>query len=59
MYGTERLEQVLERLDPVMDAEKIIETILQDIAGFVGNTEQYDDMTVVVVKKPDNRKSGQ
>jgi serine phosphatase RsbU (regulator of sigma subunit) len=34
-----------------MNAEKIIEAILQDVAGFVGTAEQYDDMTVVVVKK--------
>jgi ligand-binding sensor domain-containing protein/serine phosphatase RsbU (regulator of sigma subunit) len=51
MYGTERLEQVITRINPAMNAEEIIETILQDVTGFAGTAEQYDDMTVVVVKK--------
>jgi serine phosphatase RsbU (regulator of sigma subunit) len=29
----------------------MITTILHDVALFVGTAEQYDDMTVVVVKK--------
>ena len=51
MYGIQRLEQVVERIDPTTNAEAIIQTILQDVAGFVGSAEQFDDMTVVVVKK--------
>ncbi len=51
MYGTERLEQVVMNMSSTVNAEGIIETILQDVAGFVGDTEQYDDMTVVVVKR--------
>ena len=51
MYGTERLEQVVTRLKPTMNAKGIIEIILQDVSDFVGDAEQYDDMTVVVVKK--------
>jgi len=51
MYGTERLKQVVAHIDSTMNAEEMIKTILQDVADFVGTAEQYDDMTVVVVKK--------
>jgi sigma-B regulation protein RsbU (phosphoserine phosphatase) len=51
MYGVERLQQIIGRMDPAMDAAAIVEAILQDLADFVGNAEQYDDMTVVAVKK--------
>jgi sigma-B regulation protein RsbU (phosphoserine phosphatase) len=51
MYGTERLEQVVKNMDSTTDAEGVIEIVLQDVAHFVRNVEQYDDMTIVVVKK--------
>jgi len=51
MYGAERLEQVMMDMDSTMDAEGIIETVLRNVSDFVGTAEQYDDMTVVVVKK--------
>ncbi|MBM3237206.1 hypothetical protein FJZ31_13015 [Candidatus Poribacteria bacterium] len=51
MYGTERLKQVIAHIDSTMNAEEMINTILHDVALFVGTAEQYDDMTVVVVKK--------
>jgi serine phosphatase RsbU (regulator of sigma subunit) len=51
MYGAERLEQVVTRMEPTMNAEEIIEAILQDVTNFVGTAEQYDDMTVVAVRK--------
>jgi len=51
MYGTERLEQTVRQMNSAMNAEEILKTILQDVTDFVGSTEQYDDMTVVVVKK--------
>jgi len=50
MYGTERLEQVIARINSTMTAEEIIDTILGDVADFIGTAEQYDDMTVVVVR---------
>ncbi len=37
--------------DDATETEEIIETVLQDVSGFAGSAEQYDDMTVVVVKK--------
>jgi len=51
MYGTERLEQVIKHINSTMNAGEIIDTILGDVADFVGAAEQYDDLTVVVVKK--------
>jgi serine phosphatase RsbU (regulator of sigma subunit)/sugar lactone lactonase YvrE len=51
MYGTERLEQLITQIDSTMNGEEMIKTILQDVAAFVGEAEQYDDMTVVVVKR--------
>jgi len=51
MYGTEKLEQVVMNMSSTVNAEEIIETILQNVASFVGDAQQYDDMTVVVIKK--------
>jgi sigma-B regulation protein RsbU (phosphoserine phosphatase) len=51
MYGTERLERIVARIDSTMDAEGVIKAIRQDLSDFVGSAEQYDDITVVVLKK--------
>ncbi len=51
MYESERLEQAVTQVDSTMNAEEIIEAILGDVADFVGSAEQYDDITVVVVKR--------
>jgi len=51
MYGTERLKQVITHMSSTMNAEEVIKAILEDVSDFVEDTEQYDDMTVVVVKK--------
>jgi len=51
MYGTERLMQFMEHMDPDLTPDEVIEAILQDVTEFVGTAEQYDDMTIVIVKK--------
>lgn len=51
MYGNERLRQVIEHMNLIVDAESIAKAILLDVSNFAGNTEQYDDMTIVVTKK--------
>jgi len=51
MYEDQRLRDFTASIDSSLDAREIIEALLQDISRFVGNTEQYDDMTVVVMKK--------
>jgi serine phosphatase RsbU (regulator of sigma subunit) len=38
-------------IDPAVSAEDTIQAILQDVTEFAGSAEQYDDMTVVAVKK--------
>jgi phosphoserine phosphatase RsbU/P len=48
-YGVERLTKVLQR-NTAKSAHGIIETIKEDIELFVGNAEQHDDMTMVVIK---------
>ncbi|MFC1712800.1 PP2C family protein-serine/threonine phosphatase [Candidatus Poribacteria bacterium] len=54
MYQIDRLKQSIEKVSSAMNAEEIIESILQDVASFVGAVEQYDDMTIVVVKKSES-----
>jgi serine phosphatase RsbU (regulator of sigma subunit) len=48
-YGTERLTKIL-RQNIARPSSGIIEKIKEDIKLFVGNAEQHDDMTMVVVK---------
>jgi serine phosphatase RsbU (regulator of sigma subunit) len=51
IYGTERLLNLVAGMDSSASAEDVIQAILQDVGDFAGNAEQYDDMTVVVMKK--------
>ena len=51
IYGIERLEQIIARMYSAANSEEVIEIILRDISDFIGSAEQYDDITVVVVKK--------
>jgi serine phosphatase RsbU (regulator of sigma subunit)/ligand-binding sensor domain-containing protein len=51
MYGTDRLMNLMAGIDSLVSAEGVIEAILQDVAGFVGDAERYDDMTIVTIKK--------
>ena len=51
MYGTERLLNLVAGIDSGESAEGVIQAILQDVTDFVGDAEQYDDITVVIVKK--------
>jgi len=49
-WHIKRLLDLVTGIDSAASAEDIIEAILQDVAHFVGDAEQYDDMTVVVVR---------
>jgi serine phosphatase RsbU (regulator of sigma subunit) len=51
MYGTERLINLVADIDSVASAEDVIQVILQDVFSFIGSVQQYDDMTVVAVRK--------
>ena len=50
MYGTERLKSVLAEAPQHLSAEELIEYIFTDIQAFVQTAEQYDDITIVVVR---------
>jgi len=50
MYVEERLIESIRQADMNLSAEEIIKHILQDVMAFVGDAEQYDDMTLVVVR---------
>jgi ligand-binding sensor domain-containing protein len=54
IYGTDRLMDLVTDIGLTVSVEVIIEAILQDVAGFVGNAEQYDDMTIVAIKRTEN-----
>jgi sigma-B regulation protein RsbU (phosphoserine phosphatase) len=51
MYGTERLLNLVTGIDSAASAEDVIEAVLQDVSDFVGGAQQYDDMTLVVVRR--------
>ncbi|MCG9134530.1 serine/threonine-protein phosphatase, partial [Candidatus Poribacteria bacterium] len=50
MYGTERLKSVLAEAPQHLSAEELIAYIFEDIQAFVQTAEQYDDITIVVVR---------
>ena len=52
MYGTERLKELVSKIPDNYTAAEVIQSIVADVQGFVGEAEQYDDMTIVVIKVP-------
>ena len=50
MYGMERLCDIISR-SWNNKAEKIKEAVLEDLRKFIGEEEQYDDLTLVVLKQ--------
>jgi hypothetical protein len=55
-YGYDTLRTLLSQMDTsVLTASAIREKILQDVQNFSGSAQQYDDMTVVVVKINGNK----
>lgn len=51
MYGTERLNDLIAKVPSESSAEEMIQFIIDDVQEFVQEAEQYDDMTLVVVKR--------
>jgi sigma-B regulation protein RsbU (phosphoserine phosphatase) len=50
-YGRENLKRFLENLDTFhLSSKKIVDKIMADIKRFSGGVDQFDDITVVVVK---------
>ncbi len=52
MYGTERLNHSVSKLSDDFTATEVIQSIVEDVHHFVGEAEQYDDLTIVVIKIP-------
>ena len=52
MYGTERLKESVSKIPDSFTATEVIQSIIEDIRIFVGEAEQYDDMTIVAIKIP-------
>ena len=51
MYGTERLKEVASQVPNECTAEEVIQHIVEDVHRFVEEAEQYDDLTLVVIKR--------
>lgn len=52
MYGTERIKESISKIPNSFTAAEVIESIVKDVRSFVGEAEQYDDMTIVTIKIP-------
>ena len=51
MYGTDRLKESVSRIPDSFGAEATVQHIVNDVRDFVGEAEQYDDLTIVVIKR--------
>ena len=51
MYGTERLKETVSQIPDSSTAAEAIQHLVDDVHSFVGEAEQYDDMTIVVIKR--------
>lgn len=49
IYGFERLNANIHNARANLSAEEMIQHILQDVHAFVGESKQYDDMTLIVL----------
>ena len=50
MYGKERLLSLMDRVGS-MDAQSILEEIIDSLMLFMGNAERDDDLTIIVLKR--------
>ncbi len=50
MYGSERLNEVTANIPVSSSSEEVIQHIVDDVKEFVKDAEQYDDLTIVVLK---------
>ena len=51
MYELDRLKTVVSEMPSEYTAEEVIQHIVEDVHRFVGKAEQYDDLTIVVIKR--------
>ena len=52
MYGTDRLKASVSRIPDSCSATDVVQHIVNDVHNYVGEAEQYDDMTIVVIRIP-------
>jgi serine phosphatase RsbU (regulator of sigma subunit)/CheY-like chemotaxis protein len=50
MFGFDRLESTMKNLQADCYPDRMIETLLAEMQGFVGQAEQHDDITLLVVQ---------
>jgi len=50
LYGFDRFGETIKDANSDISADEMIQHIMQDIQFFVGDAEQFDDMTVVVLR---------
>ena len=50
LFGFDRIEQILSRHAADRSPDDLITTIMQEVALFVDDAEQHDDMTIVVIQ---------
>lgn len=50
LYSSERLTTAL-RKAPVVDAQRIVAAVIDDVSRFVGGAEQADDMTLLALRR--------
>ena len=49
LFGTERMVDTL-NIDPNQNPEDIIKTVHDSVNKFVGNAEQFDDITMLSIR---------
>ena len=49
LYGFERFTAAIEAAR-VLDTQALLERLIDDVALYVGDAEQHDDLTIVVVQ---------
>ena len=54
MYGTERLKDSVSQIPDSFSAAETVQHLVDDVHRFVGEAEQYDDLTIVVIKRHAN-----
>ena len=47
---TDRLTDLIKEIDKTLNAEAVVDAIINDVRDFSGDTQQNDDMTIVVIK---------
>lgn len=50
LYGSDRLTELLRKMIPAIPVSQLIRTIRDDVRSFVGDAEQSDDLTLLVLR---------